>query len=164
MKIGVLSDTHMKAPNELLDYILDEIFVETSLILHAGDIVAMSVLQKLEEKNVIAVCGNMDDFQVAGAIPQTRIVEVENRTIGIVHGWGSKDGLRERLLSRFEPQSPEIIVYGHSHAPFWGKVGGIMMFNPGSASYSMFSEDCTVGILEIEDDSIDGRIIRISKK
>lgn len=164
MKIGVLSDTHMKAPTELLDYILDEIFAETSLILHAGDIVAMSVLQKLEDRKVLAVCGNMDDFQVAGVIPQTRIVEVENKKIGIVHGWGSKDGLRERILSSFEPQSPEIIVYGHSHAPFWGQVGGTMMFNPGSASYSMFSEDCTVGLLEIEDDSIDGRIIRISKK
>ena len=130
MKIGVLSDTHMKAPDELLDRILDDIFQETNLILHAGDIVSLSVLQKLEEKNALAVCGNMDDFQVAGIIPQTRIIEVENKQIGIVHGWGSKDGLRERILLRFDRQSPDIIIYGHSHVPFWGEVGGVMMFNP----------------------------------
>jgi putative phosphoesterase len=164
MKIGVLSDTHMKGPDELLDRILDDIFQETDLILHAGDIVSLSVLQRLEEKKALAVCGNMDDFQVAGILPQTRIIEVESRQIGIVHGWGSKDGLRERILLRFERQSPDIIIYGHSHAPFWGEVGGVMMFNPGSASHNMFSDDCTVGILEIQNDRVDTEFIKVSTK
>ncbi|MFH0960007.1 MAG: metallophosphoesterase family protein [Pseudomonadota bacterium] len=164
MKIGVLSDTHMKVPGELLDHILDDIFKEVSLIVHAGDIVSLSVLQKLEEKNAFAVCGNMDDFQVAGLIPQTRIIEVGNKQIGVVHGWGSKDGLRERILSRFDRQCPDIIIYGHSHVPFWGEVGGIMMFNPGSASHNMFSDDCTVGILGIENGRFDTEIISVSKK
>lgn len=164
MKIGVLSDTHMKAPDELLDHILDDIFQDTNLILHAGDIVALSVLQKLEERKALAVCGNMDDFQVAGVTPQTRILEVENKKVGIVHGWGSKNGLRERILLRFDRQSPDIIIYGHSHVPFWGEVEGVMMFNPGSASHNMFSDDCTVGILEIRSDHVEAEIIKVSKK
>jgi uncharacterized protein len=65
---------------------------------------------------------------------------------------------------RFDRQSPDIIIYGHSHVPFWGEVGGVMMFNPGSASHNMFSDDCTVGILEIQNDCVDTEIIKVSTK
>jgi len=48
MKIGVLSDTHMKAPDKVLNHILDEIFKDVDLILHAGDIVTSRVLDRLD--------------------------------------------------------------------------------------------------------------------
>ena len=148
MKIGVLSDTHLRHPNPALDIILAEMFKDVDMILHAGDIVSAKVLQYLELHRVIAVCGNMDDYEVAGMAPQERIISAGDKKIGLVHGWGSREGLENRIITRFH-EKPDIIVYGHSHVPFWGSVDGVRMFNPGSASQNRSGAKPTVGILEI---------------
>ena len=78
----------------------------------------------------------MDDSEVAEALPQKRIIPVAGMRIALIHGWGGKQGLRERLLARLKPDNPDIIVYGHSHVAFWGEVNGTMMFNPGAAAHN----------------------------
>jgi putative phosphoesterase len=161
MKIGVLSDTHLRSPNSVLEYILKDLFADTEMILHGGDIVGRKVLDRLEESGVIAVCGNMDDHEVAQAIPQRRVVPVEGKRILLIHGWGSRDGLEQRILGQFQGDSPDLIVYGHSHVPFWGKVGGVNMFNPGSASLSRDRGNGTVGMIEIVEGNIVGRILPV---
>ena len=82
MKIGVLSDTHLRSPNPVLEYILEELFADTEMVLHAGDIVGRKVLERLEMNEVIAVCGNMDDYEVAQAIPQVRVVPAAGKQVG----------------------------------------------------------------------------------
>jgi uncharacterized protein len=159
MKIGVLSDTHLRSPNPALEYILEDLFADTEMILHGGDIVGRKVLDRLEESGVIAVCGNMDDHEVAQAIPQRRVIPVAGKRIVLIHGWGSRDGLEQRILGQFQTDSPDLIVYGHSHVPFWGKVRGVNMFNPGSASFSRDKGNGTVGIIEIADENIVGTIL-----
>ncbi len=151
MLIGVLSDTHLVSPDPLLDHILEELFEQAEMILHAGDLVSVGVLDRLEEKGVLAVCGNMDDHEVAHRIPQKRIVLTAGKKIGLIHGWGSKQGLRARVLSHFEPDKPDLIIYGHSHVPFWGEIEGIPMFNPGAATRNPYTGNGTVGKLEIFD-------------
>jgi len=44
MKIGVLSDTHIRSPNPVLEYILEELLADAEMVLHAGDIVGRNVL------------------------------------------------------------------------------------------------------------------------
>ncbi|MGC8657994.1 MAG: metallophosphoesterase family protein [Desulfomonilaceae bacterium] len=161
MKIGVLSDTHMRGPDKVLDYMLDDIFQDTDMILHAGDIVTSRVLDILEERKAIAVCGNMDDLVIAGTLPQVRVVKVQNARIGLIHGWGSKQGLEERILTRFEQDPPDLIVYGHSHVPFFGTMKGVLMFNPGSASHHLGFEDCTVGMLKLIGTKFEAEIINV---
>jgi len=162
MKIGVLSDTHLRSPDPWLDRILDDLLSGSDVILHAGDIVTRAVLERLEESGVIAVCGNMDDYEVADAIPQVRIVSAGTKKIALIHGWGAKEGLEQRILDRVEHERPDIVVYGHSHVPFWGKVGGIQMFNPGSAGPSRSAGKSTVGVLEILNDHIEGTILPVN--
>ncbi len=162
MKIGVLSDTHLKVPDIVLNYILDDIFRDVDHILHAGDIVSAAVLDRLEERGALAVCGNMDDFQIAESIPQLRMITLESKRIALIHGWGSKHGLQERILARLENESPDLVVYGHSHVPFWGKINGVMMFNPGSAGHDVFSDESHVGILEILDGEVFAKFIKVS--
>ena len=159
MRIGVISDTHLTNPDHALDFILDEIFAETNLILHAGDIVTQRVLGHLEEKGIVAVCGNMDDYEVAGILPQTRVLKVAGKRIGLVHGWGAKQGLEERIVALLRPKNPDLIVYGHSHVPFWGEVQGIQVFNPGTAASGNYRRKATVGLIEIVDDNVEARII-----
>ncbi len=161
MKIGVLSDTHLRTPNGGLEHILTVTFADTDMILHAGDIVTRKVLERLEESGVLAVAGNMDDYQVVGALPQVRVLKADDKQIGLIHGWGRKEALAQRILDRFGDRRPDVVVYGHSHVPFWGKVDGTYMFNPGSASHNPYSGSGTVGLLEIDGDRLEGRIIPI---
>lgn len=162
MKIGVLSDTHLRSPNSILEYILDELFADTEMILHAGDIVGRKVLDRLEASGVTAVCGNMDDYEIARAIPQSRVIPVNNKRIVLIHGWGSRDGLEQRILGQFQTDDrPDLIVYGHSHVPFWGKVSGVNMFNPGSAGFNRDKGNGTVGMIEIVKGNIVGTILPV---
>jgi len=163
MRIGVLSDTHLRNPDFWLDRIVDVILAGSDMILHAGDIVTIRVLEHLQEKGVIAVCGNMDDYDIMEAVPQTRIVAAGGKRIGLIHGWGSKQGLEERIHARLAPEQPDIIVYGHSHKPFWGKVHGIGMFNPGSALRGPYSDGGTVGAIDILDGRIEAKILAVDK-
>ncbi len=161
MKIGVLSDTHIKAPDKVLNRILDDVFKDVNMILHAGDIVTSRVLDRLEERNVLAVCGNMDDYEIMETLPQIRTISAGTKRIGLIHGWGSKQGLQERILTRFEQDPPDMVVFGHSHVPFFGEVNGVLMFNPGSASHNIYFDECTVGILEILGSEFKAEIINI---
>ncbi|MGB6068672.1 MAG: metallophosphoesterase family protein [Desulfomonilaceae bacterium] len=163
MKIGVLSDTHLRAPNPVLEYILQGLLADTEIILHAGDIVSRKVLDCLEMSGVIAVCGNMDDHEVAQAIPQVRTIPAAGKRIALIHGWGSRDRLEQRILGRFQQDRPDLIVYGHSHVPFWGEVDGVPMFNPGSARQSRHAESGTVGLIEIIDGNISGKILSVDQ-
>lgn len=163
MKIGVLSDTHLRAPSPLLGTILKDFLGDADMILHAGDIVARSVLEQLEGHGVLAVSGNMDDYEVAEAIPQMRIVEAAGKRIGLIHGWGSREGLERRIIRRFEAPLPDVIVYGHSHVPFWGEVEGVRMFNPGAASTGGYGREGSVGMIEIVDDKLEGTFVPVTR-
>jgi putative phosphoesterase len=56
------------------------------LIVHAGDFVAASVLEELRQfGRVEAVHGNMDDAELAAALPAERVVEAGGARIGLVH-------------------------------------------------------------------------------
>lgn len=163
MKIGVMSDTHLRTPDASLGYILEDLLSDADLILHAGDIVTREVLDFLEERGVVAVCGNMDDYDVALAVPQTRIIPTAGKRIGLVHGWGSKEGLARRVLTRFGPEKLDLIVYGHSHVPFWGQVDGTYMFNPGSAAHNRYGGHATVGVIDIAADAVTGKFLSVDR-
>ncbi len=159
MRIGVLSDTHLYTPDKTLDRILEELLADTDLILHAGDIVTRKVLDRLEERGVVAVCGNMDNYEVDRILPQTRILTLEGKRIGLIHGWGPKHDLQSRIVARFPQDIPDLIVYGHTHVPFWGEWEGIAMFNPGSAWTGGGLGRGSVGILEISDGAVQARFL-----
>ncbi len=163
MKIGVISDTHLRYPDPDLDYILDDLLGDADMVLHAGDIVSRKVLERLLAKQVLAVCGNMDDYEVMDVLPQTRIIPVAGVRIGLIHGWGAKEGLAERVLSRFGEDIPDLVVYGHSHVPFWGTVKEVAMFNPGAASQNRNTGTGTVGVLEIVQGHVKGRFLSVDR-
>ncbi len=164
MRIGILSDTHLIAPDRRLEYILEELLGQEDMLLHAGDIVSGTVLERLEQKGVLAVCGNMDDSQIAQCLPQERIIPVNGIRIALIHGWGGKHGLEERLLTRFKPETPDIIVYGHSHVPFWGELNGTMMFNPGAAAHNPHGATGTVGRIRVTSEKIEAEFLPIPKR
>lgn len=158
IKIGVISDTHLRTPDERLSGLAERQFKEASMVLHAGDLVSLSVLDAFYGKEVVAVCGNMDGYDVAGRLQGKEIIEVEGCSIGLIHGWGAREGLEERIFPEF--QNVDAIVYGHTHKAANHMKGGVLMFNPGAySSWSMGRQAGSVGMLTVADGVITGDII-----
>jgi hypothetical protein len=158
MKIGVLSDTHLKEPHSEFKKVIEFHFRDVEKILHAGDFVDWSVAEYLSSlKELIAVCGNMDPPDIRKAFPHKRIIEIGGFRIGLVHGGGSPFGIESRVKEEFDEVAA--IVYGHTHTPANHQVKNILFFNPGSPTRS-FIHRATLGILHIGEE-IEGEIIKI---
>lgn len=162
MRIGVISDTHMPS---VADKLPGRVFAEfrgLDMILHAGDIVTLSVLESLAKlSRVIAVCGNMDRLEVCAELPHKTVVEAEGCRIGLTHGFGPPDGLLENVRREFEGEKVDAIVFGHSHHAFNEVKDGILFFNPGTPTDRRFSHSLSIGLLEVDDSKIEGRIINL---
>lgn len=158
-KIGVISDTHLNTPCAILEKIASEHFFDVDLIIHAGDMVSLGVLDAFIPlgKELVAVCGNMDDPGVRQTYPVTRTVRVEDVIIGITHGWGSPHGIRQRILPSFS--GIDALIYGHTHQAFSGTERGVFFFNPGSPTDLRFTSDRTIGIIRVNGNMIGGEIV-----
>jgi putative phosphoesterase len=158
MKVGVISDTHLTSHDERLRCLLDTHFRDVDLILHAGDLVDLRVLDSFEGKEVRAVYGNMDPASVREILPDRLMLELEGHTVGVMHGWGAPSNLEQKLQNELGPV--DCLVYGHTHKPANRISNGTLFFNPGSAIDRRFAAHHTIGILEIGD-RIEGTIITI---
>ncbi len=158
-KIGVISDTHIPAAAGALPCAVAARFKGVDLILHAGDLVRLSVIDELELiAPVKAVQGNMD-VTIGGVHPLKRIVEVEDARIGLIHGWGAPYDLHMRVRAEFE--DVDCIVFGHSHQPFKEYFNGVLMFNPGSPTDRRFAPYNSIGMLTVDGGAVSAEIIEI---
>jgi putative phosphoesterase len=131
------------------------------LILHAGDIVAASVLEELRELAPIeAVAGNMDDPELLAALPERRVVEVAGARIGMVHVAGPGVGRGERLAAEFP--GCDAVVYGHTHFPEVSHVGGTLILNPGSPTERRGAPAHSLVLLEIDSGVIRPELVTLS--
>lgn len=160
MRIGVISDTHLKVvPKEFLEG-LRTAFQGVDLVFHCGDWVSIAVLEAIaaQEWEILGVAGNMDPPEIHGQIPVKREVELEGRRIGLVHGWGAPGGIENRVKGIF--QEVDVVVFGHTHKPFWAKLGEVWLFNPGSAAGWGNPQGPTVGILDVGEE-IKANVVRL---
>ena len=146
-KIGVISDTHIPIRAESVPEEVYEIFKDVDLILHAGDVVDAKVIKELEKiAPVVAVKGNMDQFELAEKV----IVNINNKfKIGVMHGYGARDNLVNTVKNEFK--DVDCIVFGHSHSAFNEVQDNVLMFNPGSACDTVFTQINSVGILHVNE-------------
>ncbi len=162
VRIGVISDTHVpvyapRVPEKLLRGLEG-----VDLILHAGDIVELGVLDELRQiADTQAVCGNMDPADVRAHLPGRRVVAVAGRRIGLVHGSGPPFGLTGRVAEVFCREGVDMIVFGHSHRPWAGQAEGVAMFNPGSPTDTRFTDVRSYGILTV-DETLESEIIYLN--
>jgi len=165
MRIAVLSDTHIPImaqdlPKEVYDGIAG-----CDMILHAGDIVDLCILDKLGKiAPVKAVCGNMDGGLGRSGLPKKDIIRIGSVTLGLIHGWGSPSGIKELVKREFKDKKVDAIIFGHSHAPLNEEKNGTLFFNPGSPTDRVFAPYNSYGILEIHDGKIAAEIIKIEAR
>lgn len=163
MTIGVISDTHLSGnscelPSELMKKLKD-----CGLIIHAGDLVNKCVLESLEKiSKVEAVAGNMDDHSVSRVLKDKKILDIAGKKICVMHGYGHPDGLVDILKKEFFPKKPDIIIFGHSHVPKNEYIEGVLFFNPGSVTDTVYAPYRSYGIIEIDKDgNIDAKIHKL---
>lgn len=159
-KIGVISDTHIPNASPTLPKAVYEAFCGVDMIIHAGDLVEMSVLEKLGEiAPVRAVAGNMDSGKVKKCLEQKETISVGGFRIGLIHGYGPPAKLVETVSKEFK--DADVVIFGHSHLPLKEVIEKTLFFNPGSPTDRIFAPYKSVGILEIGD-IIQGKIVRLS--
>ncbi len=150
MLLGIISDTHARSFPELSPKVL-QAFSGVDLIIHCGDFTTRDVLDGLRRfKDVRAVHGNMDSFELRQLLPDRDVFQLEGRKIGITHGFGPPVGIERRLRRVFE--AVDIIIYGHSHLSQNKMIDGTLFFNPGTGRKSC-------GILDIGQE-VRGKIVK----
>ncbi len=131
MKLAIISDTHARTLDELPAPVLKALS-NVSLIVHAGDFTEKAVLDGLMTlAPVKAVAGNMDSGELRRRLPPREIFTIQEKRIGLIHGWGAPWGIAHRVRDQFS--DIDVIIYGHSHEAKDEIVRGVHLFNPGRA-------------------------------
>ena len=158
MKIGVVSDTHSrKVPQQLLND-----FKKVDVIVHAGDFCSLQDLKIFSQmKEVRAVYGNMDEFEIRRMLPKCQIFQCGEFSIGLTHGEGPAQEVFDCVRNEFKQQKVDVVIFGHSHQRLNKKIDDILYFNPGSPNDTIFAPYCSYGILELEAGKINAKIIKV---
>ena len=138
MKIGVISDLHGKCPKNIFAALSG-----VSLILSLGDIENEDIITDLGAvATVISVRGNCDTGFDISKYPAERELEILGLKIYMCH-----------VLGVAANRSADIVLYGHTHVAENEIRGGVLYFNPGSASRPR-KGNASVGIIEISENKI----------
>ena len=161
-RIGILSDTHLIRPNERFQQQVADCFNEVDIILHAGDLTDLSVLDVFKGKEVHAVHGNMCHGSARNNLPTKKIIQVENFTIGLMHGMGFRYHVEDHLIREFD--QVDCIVSGHTHQPVCHVLYDILFVNPGSFMGSgPYGAPGTYAVVEAGE-SLAGRILEVPRR
>jgi putative phosphoesterase len=159
MRLAIISDTHLPRGTRALPPACVERLRAADLILHAGDLSTLAVLDLLEELGppVAAVHGNVDTVEVARRLPAARVVDAGGVPIGMLHDAGPARGRLERLREHFDGCAA--VVFGHSHIPLHetSADGAFQIFNPGSPTDRRRQPRHTMG-----EATVDGGALRLT--
>lgn len=146
-RIGLISDTHGLMRPEALAALAG-----VSHIVHAGDIGSAQILTLLRTiAPVTAVRGNNDKGAWASAIAETEVLEIDGKSIYVLHDLAELDLNPEAAGFR-------VVVTGHSHKPAISQKGAVLYVNPGSAGPRRFKLPISVATLEIDGSDVRAEI------
>jgi uncharacterized protein len=160
--LAILSDTHLPRGERRIPQAALDLCARADLILHAGDLISMPVLEELQGlgPRVVAVHGNIDDAAVRAALPATAEVDADGATIAMIHDAGPAAGRLARMRQRFP--DADAVVFGHSHIPLRERdADGFQIFNPGSATDRRSQPRHTMGVAHAEAGTIRFEIVTL---
>jgi putative phosphoesterase len=161
VQLAIISDTHMPKGSRALPAECLERLRAADAILHAGDLVALEVLELLESLGppVHAVHGNVDEPEVRIRLPAVRVVEAEGARILMTHDGGPAAGRLARLRRRYP--DADAVVFGHSHLPLHEHAEGFHVFNPGSPTERRRAPRHTMGIANARDGRLEFELVEL---
>jgi putative phosphoesterase len=149
MELAIISDTHMPRGDRAIPAACLDRCREADAILHAGDLVDMSVLRLLHSLGppVHAICGNVDKPAVRALLPSRLELELAGARIGMTHAPGAADRRLPRLRAAFP--GCIAVIFGHTHMPEHAEHEGFQIFNPGSPTERRRAAVHTMGIAQV---------------
>ena len=161
--IGLISDTHVPARAREVPKEVFVVFEDVDFIVHAGDLVDLSVIDELEEiAPVLAVHGNMDGPEIRGKLPKVNSVKVFDWKIGVMHNPGALFGTRKMREIALQ-NSFDALVFGHTHSSSIRWEGKRLFINPGSPTNPIpsFISKPSVALLRLSKDRVVPEIVQI---
>jgi putative phosphoesterase len=151
MVIAIIADTHLPRGERRLPESCLARLRAAEVILHAGDISTVGVLDELSALGppVLAVHGNVDEPALCERLPAELQVELDGVSLAMTHDAGPAKGRVARLRRRF-PRA-DAVVFGHSHIPLLqAGEGRFQIFNPGSPTDRRRQPRHTMGVARVE--------------
>ncbi|HWF74636.1 MAG TPA: metallophosphoesterase family protein [Solirubrobacteraceae bacterium] len=154
MLVAIISDTHIPKRAKALPGSCREHLRAADLIVHAGDLITMPVLEELRGYGeVVAVQGNADDDVVQEALPEHLELDLAGRRVVVIHNSGPRFGRVGRLRRRYP--GADAVIFGHSHIPLHETdTDGFQLFNPGSATDKRRQPKHTMGLARCSADGV----------
>ncbi len=175
MLIGLLSDTHVGSRSETLPPQIKDAFRGVDLLLHAGDIWIPSVLDELESvAPVIAAWGDDDTEVDLGG--DSRMIKGRTLLLDGVTLWLAHIKPRNALIKQSPKEElyfsrpngkaaeglPDVVVFGHTHSATTEDYKGVLLVNPGSATFPDYVPTLgTVALLTISSGNVKARIVQL---
>lgn len=131
-RLLLISDTHIPGRARRLPAAVLREADAADLVIHAGDWVAASVLDELEQHApVLGVYGNNDGADLRARLPEIAESTIEGVRFAVIHETGPAQRREIRMDAAFP--GIDVLVFGHSHIP-WDTTTprGMRLLNPGS--------------------------------
>ena len=161
MRVVVIADTHTSGTSRPVPDGAWPFLETADHILKAGDVTDPSLLDELKALAPLdVVMGNCDGWDVKGwgATEEARL-EIGGIRIGMLHDSGAKQGRWERMRMRFPNE--RVVIFGHSHLPWLEDRDGLLLFNPGSATWKRQAPYTSIGLLWIEAGLVEAEIVPV---
>lgn len=164
--IGLIADSHIPEAMPELPAQVRDVFADVDLILHAGDLHCLDVLDWLEKTApVLAVRGNGDEggggrpvVPEDARLHETQYLPCTGWHLGLVHDVLDPEEMPtwpiERTVQHYFGQPTDIIICGHTHVECIRRYHQVWVINPGSPTYphNLAAQPGTVGLLTLEDE------------
>ena len=170
MRIGLISDSHIPEVASILPPQIKELFEGVDLILHAGDIYRVAVLDELERlAPVLAARGDDDNYIEVGddrRVREKHVLKIEGVSLSLTHLMVSPRlaGLEQRTapVKEWCGEVTDILVFGHLHRPVVECAEGVLLVNPGSPTFPEYNLKLgTVGLLTVTSGRAEVHIVQL---
>ena len=160
--IAIIADTHLPRGHRRLPAACVSRLRGADLIIHAGDLIAPTVLEELRTfGEVAAVHGNVDGAAVRSLLPERLELTFRGTRLGIVHDAGAAKGRLNRLRRSFA--GADAVIFGHSHIPLLERdpSSAFQIFNPGSPTDKRRQPSYTMGWAQVNGGEISFEILKL---
>lgn len=164
-RLGLIADTHLPDRLATLPAAVFDVFAGVDLILHAGDVGELRVLDTLSAiAPVVAVHGNDDTDEAQRELPYQQLVSIGGVRLLLTHAHypDRAEELAARRDDRWAPKlerraamgrraGAAIVVFGHTHVPLvvpwatscWSTPGPLRLATTSPARRSAPSPGCS---------------------